>query len=369
MELWLELLALLLLGGSSGSFRHSLRYQYLVVSEPSEGLPQFITVGFVDNQIITYYDSQKKKKVPKVSWMKEVEKEDPTYWKEGSDILSLTQEVLQEDLRHVQNRYKQTRGFHTWQTSYGCELQGNRSKGGYSEYGYDGKTFLTFDKETLSWVAPDPLAEITKRKWDNNVRWSQRNKIYLEKECIEWLKKYLSYREKAMLPSTESPVVTMSSRTEAEDGMETHVCRVHGFYPREIDASWKRDGEVWLQDTLHGSVAPNADGTYHYWLSIQIDPKERDRYRCHVEHDSLQEPLDMAMKELTNSKANLGLIIVGIMAALVLVGVIAVILLVFFKKREDGYNAARKSDKGSNSSDWASDKGSNSSDWGRNMAI
>ncbi|KAG8148116.1 putative MHC class I antigen protein [Naja naja] len=104
-----------------------------------------------------------------------------------------------------------------------------------------------------------------------------------------------------------------------------------GFYPREIDASWTRDGEVWLEETFHGSVAP-ADGTYHYWLSIRIDPKERGCYQCHVEHDGLQEPLDLALEEPTNSESNLGLFIIGcVVAALVLVGVIAGIL-VFFSK-------------------------------------
>ncbi|XP_015684314.1 major histocompatibility complex class I-related gene protein-like, partial [Protobothrops mucrosquamatus] len=191
--------------------------------------------------------------------------------------------------------------FHTWQATYGCEFTGNGSKHGYSQYGYDGRTFLTFDKETLSWVAPEPQAQITKRNWDVNVQWSRRNKVYLEKECIEWLEKYLSYRRKEMLLRAEPPVVTMSSKMEADDRMETHVCRIHGFYPREIDASWTRDGEVWLEDTFHGSIAPNADGTYHYWLGIRIDPKERGRYRCHVEHDGLQEPLEITLKE--NSKS------------------------------------------------------------------
>ncbi|KAG8148211.1 putative MHC class I antigen protein [Naja naja] len=75
---------------------------------------------------------------------------------------------------------------------------------------------------------------------------------------------------------------------------------------------------------------PNADGTYHYWLSIRIDPKERGRYQCHVEHDGLQKPLDLALEEPTNSKPNLGLIIIGcVVAALVLVGVIAGILVFF----------------------------------------
>uniref|UniRef100_A0A8C5S361 MHC class I-like antigen recognition-like domain-containing protein n=1 Tax=Laticauda laticaudata TaxID=8630 RepID=A0A8C5S361_LATLA len=157
-------------GDGTDSFPHSLHYQYVVVSKPSEGLPQFFTMGFLDGQLITYYDSLKKEKIPKVSWMKEVEKEDPNYWKDGSDILKATEQVLQEDLRNVQHRYKQYRGFHILQTTYGCELRGNISIRGYSQYGYDGRDFLIFDKETLTWMAPDPQAQITKRNWDQSVR-------------------------------------------------------------------------------------------------------------------------------------------------------------------------------------------------------
>ncbi|KAG8147475.1 putative MHC class I antigen protein [Naja naja] len=206
------------------------------------------------------------------------------------------------------------------------------------------KTFLTFDKETLTWVASDPIGQITKRIYGDSIPgYNQGLKSYLEKKCIECLEEYLSYG-KEMLPRTaleglrvnsgsavsaEPPVVTVRGKTEVEDGMETHVCRLDGFYPREIDASWTRDGEVWLEETFHGSVAPNADGTYHYWLSIRIDPKERDRYRCHVEHDGLQEPLDLALEEPTNSKSSLGLIIGCVVAALGLVCVIAGILVFF----------------------------------------
>ncbi|KAG8148246.1 putative MHC class I antigen protein [Naja naja] len=165
-------------------------------------------------------------------------------------------------------------GLHTWQRMYGCELWRNGSKGGFLQYGYEGRTFITFDKETLTWVAPDIQAQITKRKWDALPQDNHRDKSYLEEECIEWLERYLSYRNET-LQSTEPPGVTVvRGKTEVEDGMETHA-RLDGFYPREIDASWTRDGEVWEEETFHGSLAPNVDGTYHYWLSIRIDPKER----------------------------------------------------------------------------------------------
>ncbi|XP_026546949.1 major histocompatibility complex class I-related gene protein-like isoform X2 [Notechis scutatus] len=242
---------------------------------------------------------------------------------------------------------------------YGCELQRDRSKGGFLQYGYEGKTFITFDKETLTWVAPVPQAQITQRKWDALPGYNQRDKFYLEEECIGWLEKYLFYGNETLL-RTEPPAATVErSKTEVEDGMETHICQVHGFYPREIDAFWTRDGEVWLQDTLHKSVAPNADGTYHYWLSIRIDPKERGRYHCHVEHNGLLEPLDLALEEPTNSKLYMGLIIIGcVLAALVLVGVIAGIL-VFFKKRQDYYKATPTLISGSDTDSNSSDQGSN----------
>ncbi|ETE56062.1 hypothetical protein L345_18228, partial [Ophiophagus hannah] len=79
--------------------------------------------------------------------------------------------------------------------------------------------------------------------------------------------------------------------------MEVLVCRVYGFYPKEMDATWRKDGEVWEQDTFWGGVLPNSDGTYHAWLSIEVDPKERDRYRCYVDHDGLPEPLILAWVE------------------------------------------------------------------------
>ncbi|XP_032065641.1 H-2 class I histocompatibility antigen, Q9 alpha chain-like isoform X3 [Thamnophis elegans] len=370
---WLLLLVTVALPQSCfGASSHSLKYFSTSISDPSQGeQPHFVAVGYVDDQIFVHYDSHSQRMKPRVSWMEKVGKEDPKYWDRNTQNVHDDEEWFRVSLGNLRIRYNQSEGLHTLQGMYGCELCKDGAKDGFFQYGYEGKTFITFDKETLIWVAPDPQAQITKRKWDAIPGKNERDKSYLEEICIEWLKKYLSYG-KETLQRTETPMVTVSSRTEVEDGMETHICRVDGFYPREIDASWKRDGEEWLEETFHGSVVPNADGTYHYWLSIQIDPKERSHYRCHVEHDGLQEPLDLELKEPTNSKSNLGLIIGCVVAALVLVCAIAGILVFTYyllKRRQINYNSAPTSDRGSISSE-QDDSGSDSSAqlWGATFA-
>ncbi|KAH0630680.1 hypothetical protein JD844_013970 [Phrynosoma platyrhinos] len=96
----------------------------------------------------------------------------------------------------------------------------------------------------------------------------------------------------ATLP--EPPAVKVLLRKMDLESPETLVCQIHGFYPKEIDASWMKDGVNMEQETFRAGVLPNSDGTYHTWLSIIIDPKERDGFWCHVEHDGLPTPLDVA---------------------------------------------------------------------------
>lgn len=73
-------------------------------------------------------------------------------------------------------------------------------------------------------------------------------------------------------------------------GILTLYCRAYGFYPRPITVSWLKDGEFRDQETEQGSIAPNSDGTYYTWASIEALPEEKDKYRCRVEHASLPKP-------------------------------------------------------------------------------
>lgn len=89
--------------------------------------------------------------------------------------------------------YMSIPGSHTYQRMIGCELREDGSSTGFLQYAYDGQDFLVFDKDTLSWIAVDNVAHITKRAWEANRHELQYQKNWLEEECIAWLKRFLEY--------------------------------------------------------------------------------------------------------------------------------------------------------------------------------
>ncbi|XP_070593068.1 major histocompatibility complex class I-related gene protein-like isoform X2 [Erythrolamprus reginae] len=227
-----------------------------------------------------------------VSWMEKVEKEDSNH---GEKLLLAAEQVFRDELRNAW----QNGGLHTWQATLCCELREDGSKGGDLHYGCDGSDFISFDNKTFRWVTAQPQAVKVKEKWEDDRKWSQRNTIYLE-TCSEQLQSYLSY-SKEVLQHRESPVGKVA-HNNVSDKVEILICQAYGFYPKEIQAIWKRAEEDCKYETLHRNVAPNSDGTYYVWLSIEIDPKDRDVFSCHIKHDSLQEPLVLAWKENPDEK-------------------------------------------------------------------
>uniref|UniRef100_A0A8C3FDU9 Ig-like domain-containing protein n=1 Tax=Chrysemys picta bellii TaxID=8478 RepID=A0A8C3FDU9_CHRPI len=270
---------------TSTPYPHSLRYFYTGVSEPGPGLPEFITVGSVDDQPIDHYDSERGSAVPRAEWM--ARNLDAQYWDQNTQISQGAQAVFRVDLNTLRGTPKG--GFHTLQVMYGCDLRGDGSKGGFYQYAYDGQDFVSFDKDQETWVAADDAAQITKHKWDADRSIAQGLRAYLEGTCIEWLGKYLEYG-KETLQRREPPRVHVSDQP-SWDGLTTLSCRVHGFYPRNVAVVWLKKGVAVPWETLQWGVVPSGDGTYQTRATIEIDPSSETDYTCCVEHPSLAEDL------------------------------------------------------------------------------
>ncbi|XP_025913016.1 class I histocompatibility antigen, F10 alpha chain-like isoform X2 [Apteryx rowi] len=299
------------------------------VSEPSPGLPAFVSVGYVDGETIMRYGSEQRAE-PGAGWMKA--NLDQQYWDHQTEIAQVNQQTFRLNLDTLQKRYNQSGGYHTRQSMYGCDLLEDGGIRGFYQHAYDGRDFLALDKDALTFTAADAGAEITKGKWEAAAV-PERMKYYLEKTCIEWLQKYVEYG-KATLERRERPVVQVSGKES--DGLLTLSCRAHGFYPRSIDINWLRKGRVQAQETKRGSTAPNSDGTYHAWASIEALAAEKDEYQCRVEHASLPEPGLYSWEP----QSNLLPIIIGVVVA-VLVVIAAIAGFVVWKSRsgmrEKGY--------------------------------
>uniref|UniRef100_A0A670Z2W3 MHC class I-like antigen recognition-like domain-containing protein n=1 Tax=Pseudonaja textilis TaxID=8673 RepID=A0A670Z2W3_PSETE len=89
----------------------SLSYFYTSISDPSQGLPQFVGVGYVDGQVFVHYDSHSRRMQPRVSWMEKVGKEHPQYRDINTRNFRGAEEAFRVDLETLRNRYNQrTRG-------------------------------------------------------------------------------------------------------------------------------------------------------------------------------------------------------------------------------------------------------------------
>nr|AAC23711.1 MHC class I heavy chain [Antigone canadensis pratensis] len=333
----------LLLGvlGGAAIELHSLRYFYIGVSEPSPGVPQFVIVVYVDGNLISRYDSETGRMV--LGRLDEGTNLDQQYWDRETQRGQNNQQFYRCGLGTLRGRYNQSGGAHTLQLMYGCDLLEDGSTRGYWQYAYDGRDFIAFDTDTMTFTAADAAAQITKRKWEADGTVAERQKHYLQNTCVEWLTKYVSYGQ-AVLERKERPTVRVSG--QETPGILTLHCRAYGFYPRPITVSWLKDGEVRDHETERGSIAPNSDGTYYTWASITARPEEKDKYRCRVEHTSLPEPGLFAWE----SESNLLAIVLGVIAAIL--AVIAIIVGVILKQRsgKKGYGMASSTDRGTGSS-------------------
>ncbi|NXY39218.1 HA1F protein, partial [Pomatorhinus ruficollis] len=274
---------------------HSLHYLHVAVSDPNPGISQFMSTGFVDGIPFTRYDSERGRLEPLTQWMKDGAEEG--YWDRNTQICERNQQVNVVDLETLRGRYNQSRGLHTIQRLYGCDLLSDGSVGGSYRVSYDGRDFISFELGSGRFVAADGAAEVTRRRWEDDGTEAERWTNYLTQICPEWLRKYVGYGQKE-LERKEPPDVHVSRKEE--HGTLILSCHVYRFYPNNIAVNWMKGDEIWDQETEWGGVVPNSDGTFHTWARIEALPEEWEQYQCRVEHPGMLEPGIFAWGEAGN---------------------------------------------------------------------
>ncbi|KAM9838871.1 H-2 class I histocompatibility antigen, Q10 alpha chain-like isoform 1-T1 [Aulostomus maculatus] len=296
----LSLLGLvLLMGGLSASGEeHSLTYIYTAFSKPVDlpGFHEFTAMGLLDGKIIDYFNSDLNSKIPKQPWM---EKElDAQYWEKGTHSRKSKQRWFKANIDILMRRMRQNDSdVHVLQWIHGCkgEMQPpptqNNTKIKFLEcidkYSYDGSDFLAFDTSNNIWVAAINAASVTKRKWDDVMVLKDYTKTYLERECIDWMSKFLAFEQKHSSEKPEPNVYVFGKTAKLESNIML-TCLATGFHVNTISLKIKRNGRVLTRDdgVTSSNVRPNEDATFQRRDSVEILKSDTSEYTCEVTHQA-----------------------------------------------------------------------------------
>ncbi|RXN17425.1 MHC class I antigen [Labeo rohita] len=142
----------------------------------------------------------------------------------------------------------------------------------------------SFDIEVSQWVAPVDAALTTKRKWDNVPILNQYTRGYLEKECVDWLKKFREYGDKEIRKAS-SPDVHVFARKSSDETKLKLTCMATGFYAKDVMMTIRKYCTSLPEDEVESTgIRPNHDGTFQLKKSVEIQKDEIAEYDCFVSH-------------------------------------------------------------------------------------
>ncbi|XP_072113441.1 major histocompatibility complex class I-related gene protein-like [Mobula birostris] len=259
-------------GQQAGS--HSLMYYYLQsISIPE--MPAFFRIGMLDDLQIDYYDSTLHEVEVKYQWIADGLSTD--YWKEQKEITDRLHELLSTYLKQLS-----LFGFSYIQALWGCTQSGDTVNAilkinvpDIGEFSCDlntlkctGTGFLAMFNDQLSQLS---FTGVTALK--NNCTWYLQRAVQLGKEALE----------RQVTPKAH----VLTRRPTATEG-ESLSCIITPFYPRAINATWLKNGQV-VSEGYKVTVLPNYNDTYWMELVIELQDNDMNIYACHVEHSSLPE--------------------------------------------------------------------------------
>ncbi|KAG7219346.1 hypothetical protein INR49_019106 [Caranx melampygus] len=325
-----KLLMLLLFCHVSSAVEHSLRL-HLSISSGHPNIPDYMATANVDEVQMTYYASGMKRVEPRQDWVIKFIENEQEDWEGLTGGAQNYEQQLRGDTAGFKQQSNQTEGLHIIQQMLGCKWDDETQKVDcFLQYGYNGDDFLSFDLQTLTWIAANPQAETIKQQWDEDTARSQTWKNYLDHFIPPILKKCLKY---ANLPSVSLLQKTPSSPVS---------CHATGFYPHRALLFWTKDGEELHEHVDQGEILPNHDGTFQMTVDLDISSVKAEdwrRYDCVFQlygvRDDIVTKLDKAQIRTNMEKpSNTSIPIISALVPLALV-LIAVTGFLVYKQTKD----------------------------------
>ncbi|KAM9775850.1 H-2 class I histocompatibility antigen, K-Q alpha chain-like [Syngnathus typhle] len=255
---------------------HTLNY--LVTASQVAKLPEYWEAAYVDGVQILQFDSNHRVTKAKHDWVNKITEDNPYFWDIETKINIINEQIMKGNLQTAKKYFNQTGGVHMIQVKYGCEWDDETGEvNGWEHYRYDGEDFLSFEAKTMTWIAANPQAFITKLKWDQRDRENQIRKTTYTAMCPVLLKTHLS-NGRDFLTRTELPKVFLLQKTPSSPV----TCHATGFYPKTSSLFWRKNGKEIHKDVEMGATLPNHDGTFQTsaHLKVEVTPAAEQEYEC-----------------------------------------------------------------------------------------
>ncbi|OCT90771.1 major histocompatibility complex class I-related gene protein [Xenopus laevis] len=316
----LILLCVCLLVPSVCPASHTLQYAFTLISDSARA--SYFIVAFVNDAQIGRYSSDTQQVEPLLDWMKKGIKRE--HWETMTSWGKHYQNCHTKDMGFFKDRFNRTygdRGPFIYQVTFACEVEEDGSVRGHEAFAYNGNEFMFFDKDKMQFVAVRREAEVVAQVWNGQQFSAIKHKKHMEQDCVEWMKLYLTYG-KGHLEKKVRPKVKVFP-LESGDSETKLCCWVFGFYPRDVDVRWVRNGTQ-LDSEEQKEILPNPDGTYQVRLTVTAQPAELDTYFCHVDHSSVNDTQIYSLPEPGKRSHALIAIIACVAVTVIIAGVIIV---------------------------------------------
>ncbi|XP_059825168.1 major histocompatibility complex class I-related gene protein-like [Hypanus sabinus] len=257
-------------GSQTGS--HGLMYFYFQSINITE-LPAFFRIGMLDDLQIDYYDSTLREVEIEHQWIADGLSTD--YQKEQKEITDVFHEILSTFLKPITIFIN----FSYIQGILGCTQTGNTVnlilKVNIPEFGAISNDIST--KKNLIGL------------FNSFQQLNFKEQHELEICCIRYLQRAVQLGKEASERQVV-PEAQVSTRRPTATAGESLSCIITPFYPRAINATWLKNGQV-VCEGYKVTVLPNFNDTYWMELVIELQGNNPNIYACHIEHSGLTQAL------------------------------------------------------------------------------
>ncbi|XP_043541633.1 class I histocompatibility antigen, F10 alpha chain-like, partial [Chiloscyllium plagiosum] len=163
--------------------------------------PEVTSTATVNGVIIASRDNKTQQCIPRQQFLADFF--DMNFWDHVTEIVNRHANMAKEILSTIMKRTNQTSGSTEFNTAFGkwlnqCPVQLQHdiptpvlNPLTYKRFGFDGEDFISLDPDRMRWITSNPIAVMTKEKWDSDDSWNNYWKRHLEDAYIENLNTYL----------------------------------------------------------------------------------------------------------------------------------------------------------------------------------